>query len=442
LACPWNISDWHNPCIFTTFPETNPLTALAIVLAAMLLGLMIVQSFLVWGFVRALRNFDVPLIEDEVAPKASVILCLRGTDPFLKDCLRGVLNQDYPDYQVRIVVDSSSDPAHLVLNEVLAEMRPENVRIENLINPSSRCSLKCSSLRQVVDNLEPGCEIVAQLDADTIAHSTWLRELATALQGDDVGAATGNRWFMPQTVSIGSLVRYTWNAAAIVQMYWYKIAWGGTLAVKARILRESDLAELWSRAFCEDTMLHAQLKKLGMRVKFVPSLVMINRENTSLGGFFRWVSRQLMTAKLYHPAWPAVLVHGVVSTLAPLGAIALLVAATAAGKSVAVSIVAMALAAYAVSMLLALWSMCLSVRILVVNRGEPGRWLKPADMIKCAAVMPLTQIVYPVALATATLAKSSNWRGIHYEIKGPWQIRMKEYVRYGSAATPQVDESL
>ena len=417
------------------------MTALAIVLAAMLLGLTIVQSFLVWEFVRALRNFDVPLIEDAVAPKAMIILCLRGTDPFLKECLRGVLNQDYPVYQVRIVVDSPTDPAHQVLNQVLAELRPENVRIENLINPSAHCSLKCSSLRQVVGSLELGCEIIAQLDADTIAHPTWLRELATALQDDNVGAATGNRWFMPQTVSIGSLVRYTWNAAAIVQMYWYQIAWGGTLAVKARILRESDLSEKWSLAFCEDTMLHAQLKKLGMYVKFVPSLMMINRENTSLGGFFRWVTRQLMTAKLYHPAWPAILVHGVVSTFAPLGAIALLTAAIAMGDSTAATIIAVALAVYAVSLLLALWSMVIGVRRIAENRGEPGRWLKPLDMIKCAAIMPLTQIVYPAALAVATFAKSTNWRGIHYEINGPWQIRMKEYVPY-QAATDGANVSL
>ena len=74
-------------------------------------------------------------------------------------------------------------------------------------------------------------------DADTIAHPTWLRELAGALADPTVGAATGNRWYMPDEISAAAMVRYLWNAAAIVQMYCYRIAWGGTLAVKTSVLR-------------------------------------------------------------------------------------------------------------------------------------------------------------------------------------------------------------
>ena len=97
--------------------------------------------------------------------------------------------------------------------------------------------------------------------ADTIPHRTWLRELAAALADEQVGAATGNRWYMPQQPTWGSLVRLFWNAAAIVQMWFYGIAWGGTLAVKTKVFRESDLLERWGNAFCEDTMTFAALKR-------------------------------------------------------------------------------------------------------------------------------------------------------------------------------------
>ena len=66
---------------------------------------------LVIGFVRALYRFRRVLPADNDCPKAAVVLCLRGTDPFLEDCLRAVLNQDYPQYEIRIVVDSRQDPA-------------------------------------------------------------------------------------------------------------------------------------------------------------------------------------------------------------------------------------------------------------------------------------------------------------------------------------------
>ena len=79
--------------------------ALACLVVCAILGLVAMQSVLTWSFVRTLRNFAVPLISDEKAPRAVVMLCLRGTDPFLRKCLFGLLNQDYPAYQVRIVID-------------------------------------------------------------------------------------------------------------------------------------------------------------------------------------------------------------------------------------------------------------------------------------------------------------------------------------------------
>lgn len=400
------------------------------------------QSVLVWGFARALKKFAVPLVADDAAARAVVTLCLRGTDPFLKNCLQGLLRQDYPHYQVRIIIDSPEDPAHEIVREILAQTNPGNVFVENLLEKSATCSLKCSSLRQVIASLKEDVEVVAQLDADTTPHSTWLRELVTALQPKDVGAATGNRWYMPQTPSVGALVRYAWNAAAIVQMYWYRIAWGGTLAIKTRVFRESDLLDKWGLAFCEDTMLHEQFKKLGLRVAFVPNLMMINRENTSLGGFFSWVSRQLMTAKLYHPAWPAVVLHGIVSTVAPLGSILLLVIAIIRGQTNSVIILSASLALFVASLLLAIQVMAKRVRQIVEHRGEPANWVTPEVMLKCALFMPLTQFVYPVALTVAAFAKSTTWRGIHYKIDGPWQIRMQKYVPFGSTTNRDAEESL
>lgn len=407
------------------------------------MGLILGQSLLVAGFVRALKRFEVPLVPDERAPKAVVILCLRGTDPFLTDCIAGLLNQDYPNYKVRIVVDSAGDPAHQVLSEALRPSDYERVTVENLKEPSLTCSLKCSSLLQVARRLDPSVEFIAQMDADIVAHRTWLRELATALEPADVGAATGNRWYMPHVLSMGSLVRYAWNAAAIVQMYWYRIAWGGTLAVKTRVLRDSDMLDRWAKAFCEDTMQFAQLEKLGLKVKFVPSLMMVNRENTSLGGFYRWVIRQLLTVRLYHPAWPAIVLHGVISTVVPIGTLLLLIVSMVRGDNSTMSILGGSFALFVISLLLSLWGMVTMVSRIAKNRGEATKWIHGvSDYLKCAVLMPMTQFVYPAALAEAAVKKSTNWRGIQYQINGPWDIRVEEYVPYRGESQTQAGESL
>ena len=36
----------------------------------------------------------------EAAPKAAIILAVRGMDPFLHATLKGLLRQDYPDYTI------------------------------------------------------------------------------------------------------------------------------------------------------------------------------------------------------------------------------------------------------------------------------------------------------------------------------------------------------
>jgi cellulose synthase/poly-beta-1,6-N-acetylglucosamine synthase-like glycosyltransferase len=416
--------------------------AFAFVAAAGLLGLVAVQSILVCSFVRTLRNFTVPLISDAEAPRAIVMLCLRGTDPFLKKCLLGLLNQDYPSYQVRIVVDSSEDPAHAVVAEVLDETKATNVRVENLEDRRATCSLKCSSIRQVLNSLEPEFEIVAQLDADTIAHHTWLRELATALQPDDVGLATGNRWYMPMNPSLGSIVRYIWNAGAVVQMHWYDFAWGGCFAIKRRVLQESNLLKRWGRAFCDDTVLIIPVKKLGLRVAFVPSLMMINRENISLDAFYHWVCRQMLNVRLYHPAWPAVVVHGFVSAIIPLAACVMLLVAVSLGDFSSGAVIMAGLGIYATSLLLSLITMVNAMRKIAVRRGQPSRWISGWRVLNVAVVLPITQLVHVAAIASAAFAKSTTWRGIRYLIDGPWKVRMESYSPYRGEVMAPDDESL
>lgn len=404
----------------------------ALILSGLLLLLVVGQAILVLGFVRKLREKPPELVSDELAPRAAVILCLRGSDPFLPDCLRGLLSQDYPDYDIRIVIDHPDDPAYQIAAKVVEESGTSRVSLEFLQEKRSTCGLKCSSILQVVESLDESYHFVAQLDADTQAHPTWLREIATALADEEVGAATGNRWYMPRSHSVGSLVRFSWNAAAVVQMYWYRVAWGGTLGIKTRLFRETDLLEKWSRAFCEDTMLYGILKGIGLRVAFVPSLMMINREACDLGGFFRWVSRQLLTARLYHPAWPAVVVHGIVSTLTPAVTLGAMIYAIGQNEGAAAGCLAVSLGLYEASLALLLWPMETAVRKIAHRRGEPTEWLTPGRSLKLFAIMPVTQIVYATALTAAQFAKSTIWRGIAYRVDGPWQIRMKMYQPYES----------
>ncbi|MGE0607025.1 MAG: glycosyltransferase family 2 protein [Pirellulales bacterium] len=400
-----------------------------VVLAVLAVG----QTALVCGFVRKLAGWRQPRLPDEKCPPAVVILCLRGTDPFLSRCIDAILDQDYPRYELRIIVDHPDDPARAVAEASLANRPHAPARLEFLRERRESCSLKCSSVVQAMRGLDPTVEFVAQLDADTIPHRTWLRELAAPFQDGKVGAATGNRWYMPEQPSWGALVRYVWNAAAVVQMYWYRIAWGGTLAVRASILRDSDLLERWGQAFCEDTMLFRVLGQQGMRVEFVPSLMMVNRENCSLTGFVRWMRRQLLTARLYHPRWPAVVAHGIGTSLAL--AAALVVAAWGAlqGQMQTAAWLLGALAIYEGLMIGAVVWIELRMRAIVAARGEPTSWIDGKTGLYWLLAYPVLQFTYPWVLLAAMRFRQVEWRGVTYAVDGPWQIRLTKYEPFAAS---------
>lgn len=400
-----------------------------------LVALIVGQALLVAGFVIALRRFRRPLLADVDCPPATVILCLRGTDPFLPACLDAIARQDYPHYRVRVVVDHRDDAAWGVVERTLQQNGARNFTIEELANRLETCSLKCSSIVQVARSLDAESQFIAQLDADTIPHATWLRELATALHDPQVGAATGNRWYMPDDSAMGALIRYYWNAAAVVQMFSYRIAWGGTLAVKTSVIREAQLIDKWSRAFCEDTMLFSQMKPFGYRLAFVPSLMMVNRETCHVPGFFSWVRRQLLTARLYHPGWPAVVGHGLITFFVPL--VVLLMCAwswwhadlTTLRWTLAATVV------YQLSLLPMILPMEMAVRAIMRQRGENPRWLSAAKFVALLFALPATQVVYTAALISAMFVRVVDWRGIRYEIQPDRSLRLIRYQPYSSAQT-------
>lgn len=266
---------------------------LAIFLSKSLLGWLVIQmclSFIFLLYVRTWRSKNIP---DEQLPKAAVIICLRGADPFLPNCLEALLQQNYPNYDLKVVVDSQDDPAWKIASDSIDKLAATNAQINHLRVIRHNCSLKCSSLIQAISDLDDSYEVVALADADTIVHPHWLRELVSPLGDPKIGATTGNRWYVPTNRYWGSLVRYTGNIATVVQMYLFGIPWGGTLAVKTEVLRQTGLLEKWAQSFGEDLMMPNVLKKHGLRVKFVPSLIMVNREECDLLGIIEYLQRFL-----------------------------------------------------------------------------------------------------------------------------------------------------
>ncbi len=406
------------------------MTLLAASVLVLLLLLFALQAVPTWAFARRLRRAPTPPLADAECPTALVVLCLRGSDPFLERCLTGLLEQDYPNFHLRIIVDQRQDPAWQVVEDVLARQRAIHVSVEPLVERYETCSLKCSSLIQALTDLDEEYEVVALLDGDTLPHPSWLRELVAPLRDERVGVSSGNRWYMPQDAGWGSLVRYFWNAAAVVQMYWNRFTWGGSVALRAEIFRQGDLLASWKTSVSTDTVIYNVIRRHGYQTAFVPSLMMVNREACALPNFFRWVQRQMVVARLYHPGWPVVFTHGLVTTLVLAAAFAGLAGSLALGVSSAAVALAGGLTAYLLGMIALFALLEHAVRRVVRARSEATSRLRLPMLLKALLAIPLTQFVYAAALLKVTRLRRVEWRGVTYTIEGPRRVRMVEYQPY------------
>ena len=407
----------------------------AIALLQTLLGWLVIQITLTLIFVYYLRSNSIDLLSDNQLPKTAVILCLRGADPFLSNCLKALLEQDYPQYDLKIIVDSQEDPAWQVAGDTVTDCNATNVQISPLKIASTVCSLKCSSLIQAVSELDSSYKVVALVDADAVVHPTWLRELVTPLMHPKIGATTGNRWYLSQGTYWGTLIRYIWNISAVIQMYLYGICWGGTLAIKTQVIHETGMLERWARGLSEDTMLKGILAEYDLKVKFVPSLLILNREECTLENLMNWMKRQLLISRLYHSQWWLVVMEAVFSTLLPNLIFVLVFVNILLAKWDVSLILFTCYSIYIFSLLLITTVLEIEVRKVISYR-----WLMPnisfGTLIKKLIEIPLTHWFYGYALMSSMWISKVYWRKIVYRIKSPFNIQLTKYHPYQSDNQP------
>jgi cellulose synthase/poly-beta-1,6-N-acetylglucosamine synthase-like glycosyltransferase len=413
------------------------MTEITIALFSCLMLWIITRMFQVSFFLRHLNKAPSTSLDPTFSPNATIILCLRGVDPLLTDCLTGLFNQDYPNYQIQIVVDHEADPAWKVVTQFLAQQRsPVPVQLTVLKDKSPTCALKCSAILQAIANLAPTCEVVAFIDADTIAHPTWLQELVMPLQDREVGATSGNRWYLPNDSQWGSLVRHLWNTTAVVMMQIFHIPWGGTLAIKTQVLHESGLPKLWERSLVEDTPIYQALKAKGWRIEFVPSLFIVNRESCDLLGFLKWSQRQSLFGRLYHPAWILMLIHAAANLLLLLSTLSALSFALLTQQWQDVQWLASGLMIYLTALSILARIMDQSVRSVLKKRGEKLSPLSFVDRLRLFAAIPFCILVCGSATVLTQGLQRVQWRGIVYHFQDAFSVQMVEYTPYQEIERP------
>jgi cellulose synthase/poly-beta-1,6-N-acetylglucosamine synthase-like glycosyltransferase len=388
-----------------------------------------------WWSLRIASWYPLAPVPDDVAarnwPRAAVLLPLRGSDPLLIDCLRGLCRQDYPDFEIVIVVDHPNDDAWGPVRQAIAEFPRVRIHTLLLTERLETCSLKSSALIQAVRSLGSEVQVAAVVDADVVAQPWWLRELVRPLLDDpSVGAVGGLRWYLPERANCGSVIRRIWNAAASAQMYALGIPWGGSLAYRAELLRDPLLLQRWAETFVEDVSVVEVFRARGTKLLLVPRLSMVNTETISLSGCFRFMRRQIFSVRMYNPAW-----NQVVFTC--LGLVASCVMTAIVNPIAAKAGVAGVPAA--IALLLASLILITTVPLLYVeyclHRSEAKERNVPGLTIQQLPLIPVTIVVYGLAVFSACLMREIDWRGIRYSVGPGGRIHRLNDVPFGSAAS-------
>ncbi|MFM7550340.1 MAG: glycosyltransferase [Cyanobacteriota bacterium] len=400
-------------------------------MAAALVATLLLQALLCASFVRVVRRRTCAAQCGSAhvgpVPVAEVVLCLRGVDPALDEALSALAAQRYPRaWRLLVIVDSMKDPAWNAVGAAIRRLEEQacctwqNARMSVLAGPPATGSRKSAALRQAFAHLDPATELVALVDADAVVGPEWLRALAEACVQSGVGAAGGNRWYLPAHRSGPGMVRSIWNCGALVLMTLLTIPWGGSLAIRRQLIEATGWREALRTSLCEDTALTRPLRRAGWRFQFSPTLIAVDRNDSiRLRPLIRWIARQLLMARLHHPAWPLVLLHGLGTALLLLGALLVVTLLIVQGRAEATLPLLAGLLAYEFGCgVLLIWIQAVVAdAIHLPERLQLQQWLR---------WLPLAQVAYGMAVVRAQLARRVEWSGITYSLRGRSVVAVPE----------------
>src|SRR5918995_1193593 len=135
---------------------------------------------------------EAPFPKDLPWPRISVVVCTYNGERTIRDCLEGLLRLDYPDFEVIVVDDGSTDATATIAKEYdFRLIRTENRGLSNARNTGTEAATG---------------EIVAYLDDDARPDPHWLAYLAADFLSTDHAGVGGPNIAPPGDGTIAACV--------------------------------------------------------------------------------------------------------------------------------------------------------------------------------------------------------------------------------------------
>ncbi len=343
-------------------------------------------------------------------PPVTLIVPVKGIDEDLRDNLRSLVEQDYPDFELLVAVRDPRDPA---VGEIRALL---DNRARLVVARSSRedTGEKINNLLAAVAEARPSSQVLAFADSDGRVERHWLRALVSPLRDPSVGAATGYRWYFPEQPGWWSLLCTVWNStvAGTFGAGDPHFAWGCAMAIRRETFETARVRQFWVGAVSDDYRLTHAVRAAGLDIHYTPRAMVATPGDFSAPAFLSWAVRQMIITRVYNPRlwWSGFAAH-----LMYCGAMASGVAAIAAGTLWAVPILLLAV-------LPGMWRG--ELRRQAARVMFPGRagWLDRYGWIYSWLVAPTTWLWLHIFIASSW-RRRIEWRGYTYELLGPSRSR-------------------
>ncbi|MCC7147413.1 MAG: glycosyltransferase [Phycisphaeraceae bacterium] len=370
---------------------------------------------------------------DFYRPRAWVIVPFKGLEKDLGESIRCLCTQNYEDYKLLAVVESSDDPAFAVLEKELAAYgaRAELV-VAGLAPPT--CSQKLHNQLAALTKIEADVQdddVYVFADSDAVPGLHWLGSLVGPLcRTDKYGLTTGYRWLVPQPAVEGQRSSLWSNLASVINSSVacqlgrtrLNFAWGGSMALRVATARRGAMKEKLERALTDDYPMSTMCRTLGLKIAFVPRCLVASAVTLDRPAFWNFGHRQYLITRVYAP-----FLYGL--ALSMLSFYALGWATAAVGLLAGLMMDSPCWPAWVpAGALLTVWladQVRTSFRQGIVERAFGSQHLPRLRGVWLLErwATPLYMGVHWLLVLSALRNRTMSWRGNRYQLRGPYDVQ-------------------
>jgi GT2 family glycosyltransferase len=235
---------------------------------------------------------EVPFPKGVDWPSTSVIVCTYNGSATLRECLEGIQELDYPDYEVIVVDDGSTDATAITAEQFDVRL----IRTENRgLSAARNTGLEAAT-----------GEIVAYIDDDARPDRHWLRYIAAGLAGTSHAGVGGPNVAPPSEGLVAECVDATPGGPIHVLLSDREAEHipGCNMAFRRSALEEIGGFDPQFHVAGDDVDICWRLRDAGWTLGFSPGAMVWHRRRRSIRAFLRQQRQYGRAEALLERKWP------------------------------------------------------------------------------------------------------------------------------------------